>query len=85
MGIYSIEWGGRAQKELRRIGPQHGRRILDAVQKLADDPMPDGCRKLRGLKNEYRIRIGDYRVIYEIGQDVIMIHKVGHRRDVYRP
>jgi mRNA interferase RelE/StbE len=58
-------------------------RIIAAIQKLAQNPRPSGCRKLAGTGNDWRIRVGDYRVIYEIA-DVIRVDRVRHRREVYR-
>jgi mRNA interferase RelE/StbE len=75
-----------ARKELEAIGPKKDRqRIVAAILALADDPRPSGCRKLSG-RDKYRIRCGDYRVVYSV-QDVILvvtIVKVDHRRDVHR-
>ncbi|MEM7699015.1 MAG: type II toxin-antitoxin system RelE/ParE family toxin [Verrucomicrobiota bacterium] len=65
---------------------QHVPRIIEAVELLADDPRPDGCTKLTGSERAYRIRVGNYRVIYEVFDDTVLIEvvRVGHRRDVYR-
>jgi mRNA interferase RelE/StbE len=75
-----------ARKELEAVGLKKDRqRIVAAILALADDPRPSGCRKLSG-RDKYRIRCGDYRVVYSV-EDVILvvtIAKVGHRSDVYR-
>jgi mRNA interferase RelE/StbE len=75
-----------ARKELEAVGlKKDRRRIVEAILALADDPRPVGCRKLSG-KDKYRIRCGDYRVVYSV-EDVILvvtIAKVGHRSDVHR-
>jgi mRNA interferase RelE/StbE len=57
-----------------------------AIDLLADDPRPPACRKLKGEDNAYRVRVGDYRIVYEILDDRLVIHvvQIGHRRDVYR-
>ena len=76
-----------ASKELARLGTKHDRaRIVAAIHRLPDSPRPVGCEKLSGADHLYRIRIGDYRVIYEILDDVLLITavKAGHRRDIYR-
>jgi mRNA interferase RelE/StbE len=74
----------RAQKELADLPKVDYSRVRDAVAALANDPRPAGCRKLVGREG-WRIRSGDYRVIYEIddaGEKVTVLH-IGHRRDVY--
>jgi mRNA interferase RelE/StbE len=75
-----------ARKELEAVDLKKDRqRIVAAILSLADDPRPSGCRKPSG-RDKYRIRCGDYRVVYSV-QDVILvvtIVKLGHRRDVYR-
>ncbi|MBE9010662.1 type II toxin-antitoxin system RelE/ParE family toxin [Pseudanabaenaceae cyanobacterium LEGE 13415] len=61
--------------------------IVEKVEALADDPRPDGCKKLKGEKDLYRIRVlKSYRVVYEIQdkQLVVTVIKVGHRRNIYR-
>ncbi len=75
----------RAQKELSELPTVIYNRVKSAVVKLAIDPKPRGCRKLTS-RNGWRIRVRDYRVIYEIddtGHSVTILH-VGHRRDIYR-
>jgi mRNA interferase RelE/StbE len=86
MASYKIEWRKSTRKDLRRIAPHEVKRIVSAVEALVIDPFPQGCTKLSGSERAYRIRIGDYRVIYEVVDDVLIIEviKVGHRRDVYR-
>lgn len=60
--------------------------MLNAVEPLAKNPRPDGCKKLQGGASAYRIRVGDYRVIYTVDDAVLIvaIERVGHRREVYR-
>jgi mRNA interferase RelE/StbE len=74
----------RAQKELADLPKVDYGRVRDAVAALANDPRPAGCKKLVGREG-WRIRSGDYRVIYEIddaGEKITVLH-IGHRRDVY--
>lgn len=82
---YSIQILRRAQKELSQLPKQKYERIKDAVQSLSDEPRPQGCKKLTGREG-WRIRVGDYRVIYEIDdrQQTLTILHIGHRRDVYK-
>jgi mRNA interferase RelE/StbE len=74
-----------ASKEIEALPKQDRRRIVARITSLSGDPRPPGCEKLSG-HDQYRIRQGNYRLLYEI-QDpdlVVLIIKVGHRRDVYR-
>ncbi|MBN1191441.1 MAG: type II toxin-antitoxin system RelE/ParE family toxin [Dehalococcoidales bacterium] len=74
-----------AQKELSGLPKTTYERAKDAIRRLADDPRPRGCRKLSG-RDGWRIRIGDYRVIYEINdknKSVTILH-IGPRQDVYK-
>ena len=83
--IYKVTILRRAQKELGALAGEEYTRIRDAIGDLAENPRPSGCLKLTG-RDGWRIRIGNYRVVYEIGdsgQMVTVLH-VGHRRDVYR-
>lgn len=74
----------RAQKELAVLEPVAFRRVCDAIRALAAEPRPQGCSKLIG-RDGWRIRIGDYRVIYDIDDHnkTILILHIGHRRDIY--
>ena len=74
----------RAQKELADLPRADYERVRDAVAALAENPRPPGCKKLVGREG-WRIRSGDYRVIYEIddAQEKVTVLHVGHRRDVY--
>ena len=75
----------RAQKELGALGDDPYSRVRDAIGGLAEDPRPSGCLKLTG-RDGWRIRIGNYRVVYEIDDSahLVTVLHVGHRRDVYR-
>ena len=75
----------RAQRELALLPIREYERIKEAIGKLADEPRPPGCRKLTGREG-WRLRAGDYRVIYEVNdreRTVLVLH-IGHRRDVYQ-
>ena len=82
---YQVILPKSVQKELNRLPDDIAGRILDALSELKEQPRSPGCKKLRG-ESAWRIRIGDYRVIYEIHDKVlqIIIVTVGHRREVYR-
>lgn len=84
--MYQVVIERRAEKDMDRLAPPIQRRVGEAILTLASDPRPAGCRKLVGSKDDWRIRIGDYRVIYQIADTirVVRIHRVRHRREVYR-
>lgn len=75
-----------AQKSLDKIPRNFRRRILDALEELADNPRPPGCVKLEGEDNLWRIRVGDYRIVYTIDEKklMVLVVRVAHRKDVYR-
>lgn len=75
-----------AEKDLRRLPESIHDRIVRTINALSRNPRPPGCRKLSGGKDDWRIRIGDYRVIYEIADanQIVRINRVRHRREVYR-
>ena len=84
MGKYRIYIKPTAVKELQRIPKKDVTRIIEKVRGLSSDPRPPGCEKL-SLEEKYRIRQGKYRIIYAIEEDklVILVIKIGHRKDVY--
>ena len=84
MDSYRIEFTRSATKDLRAIDRQLIPRIILVVEALADDPLPSGCMKLVGSDYTYRIRVGDYRVVYEVhsAKLVVSIIRVRHRREV---
>ena len=84
---YRVEWSQQATAQLRKLDRQVGRRLLAKITKLAADPTPRGCRPLQGQPaGTYRIRIGDYRVIYAIdgAELVVLVVRVAHRSEVPR-
>jgi mRNA interferase RelE/StbE len=85
---YRIEFNKRYLKDLEKIPQKMQKQISDKIRELAFNPRPERCKKLQG-SNEiplYRIRCGDYRVVYTINDSVllILIIEVGHRREIYR-
>jgi mRNA interferase RelE/StbE len=74
-----------AQKQLSKINAKDQDRIIIAIRRLSDNPRPTGCLKLSG-RPAWRIRVGDYRIIYEIHTEQLLITviTIGHRREVYR-
>jgi mRNA interferase RelE/StbE len=76
-----------AARELEAVDKKKDRqRIVAGIRSLAEDPRPPGCEKLAGEDDRYRIRVGRYRVIYTVGdaQLVVIVVRVGHRKEVYR-
>lgn len=85
MAKYKLTFKTSVAKDLRQIPGHDVQNILQGIEGLADEPRPVGCEKLSG-QERFRVRQGTYRIIYEVRDQelVIMVVKVGHRRDVYR-
>lgn len=86
MSHYAITFARSARKELEALSRPLVARVLNRIEALARDPRPPGCRKLVGQGNMWRVRVGDYRVIYEIddGRRTVDISAIRHRSDAYR-
>lgn len=84
--MYRVLLERAAEKDLSRLSSEIHDRVVAAIQALANNPRPPGCRKLAGSKHDWRIRVGDYRVVYEIADAirVVRVNRVRHRREVYR-
>jgi len=84
--MYEVYLERAAERDLRRLSVEDFHRIIPQVRAMAENPRPPGCRKIAGSKNGWRIRIGDYRVIYEIDEKTkaVRVMRVRHRREVYR-
>lgn len=84
--MYQVVVERAAEKDLKRLSSPVQPRIIAAIKDLAANPRPSGCRKLAGTPSEWRIRVGDYRIVYEIADTIriVRINRVRHRRDVYR-
>ena len=85
MANYDLRIKPSAVKELEALQAKDRRRIVSRIQDLASEPRPPGCERLSG-KARYRIRQGDFRILYEIQdrEPTVTVVKIGHRRDVYR-
>ena len=82
---YSLEIKRSAEREMDRLPPEAHRRISEKILTLEDSPRPFGSQKLRGEEN-YRLRVGDYRVLYTIDDKArrVLVYGVAHRREAYR-
>ncbi len=83
---HQVEVVGAAKRQLRKLSKDNQRRILVEIEKLGDNPRPHGYKQLQGEDNLFRVRVGDYWVIYEIHDRVllVLVLTVAHRREVYR-
>ena len=87
MASYSLFIKPSAGKELETVGSKPDRlRIIGKIRSLSEDPRPHGSEKLAGYDDRYRIRQGNYRIVYAIDDEAgcVTIYKVGHRKDIYR-
>ena len=86
MTVYRVLLERAVEKELVHLSSDIHDRVIAAIQALATNPRPSGCRKLAGRTNDWRIRVGDYRVVYDIADEIraVRVNRVRHRREVYR-
>jgi len=83
---YRVLWKRSARQDLKKISTQYIPSIIKAIESLEKNPLPQGCRKFVTTERFYRIRIGDYRVTYEINskKKEVTIYYIKHRREAYR-
>jgi mRNA interferase RelE/StbE len=83
---YKVEILRSALKQLKKFPTELQERIKIKIDDLATEPRPNGVKKLKGKENAYRIRVGDYRVIYDIFDDILVVNvvEVGHRKNIYK-
>jgi mRNA interferase RelE/StbE len=84
--MYRVEFTRRAERELRELIPDIQTRVAEAVKRLEQNPRPPGCKKLHGEKSLWRVRVGDFRIVYRVHDDVlqVLVIKIGNRKDVYQ-
>jgi mRNA interferase RelE/StbE len=84
--VYEVYLERSAENDIKRLPASIFHRIIPQIKTLAENPRPSGCRKIAGSKNDWRIRISDYRIIYEIDEKAkaVRVMRVRHRREVYR-
>lgn len=83
---YDVGFTGAALKQLEKVPLRVRQRIIRSIESLSEDPRPPMASKLTGHEDFYRIRVGDYRVVYEVEDDrlVVLVLRVAHRKDAYR-
>lgn len=84
--IYEVKLSRRALRSLISLERNQQQRIRAALDLLSENPRPPNCVALRGEDSVYRVRIGDYRIVYEVRDLMLLVHvvRIGHRREVYR-
>ena len=84
--MYEVYLERSAERDLRRLTPEAFHQVIAVIRALAEDPRPSGCRKLVGSASDWRVRVGSWRVIYEIDDEarVVRVMRVRHRREAYR-
>lgn len=82
---YVVEVLRSSQKVLEKFSADEQERVLAVLEGLAEEPRPDGCKKLSG-RDAWQVRVGDYRVIYEVADDThrVIVVVIAHRKDAYR-
>lgn len=86
MKQYNVVLSKTAEKDLYKLPSQIISKIIPALQSLENNPRPSGCKKLKGFTNLWRIRVGNYRIIYAIDEVITLVdvREIGHRKDVYK-
>ena len=84
--MYEVFLERRAERDLKKLSAELFYRMIPHLKSLSENPKPSGCHKITGSKSDWRIRIGDYRVIYEINEreKAVKVMRIRHRKDVYR-
>ena len=84
--LYSVQFTPRAQRDFSALDRAIQQRLRRRIDRLAEDPFPVGVKKLHAEEPFYRIRVSDYRVIYQVQANelLVIVVKIGHRREVYR-
>ncbi len=87
MAKYKVLISNSAEKQLKKLPQQVQQKLIAVIVALGFDPHPYGSKKLSGYDSTYRVRVGDYRVIYELEhmEVTVTILKLGHRKDIYKP
>ncbi|HOH29069.1 MAG TPA: type II toxin-antitoxin system RelE/ParE family toxin [Candidatus Hydrogenedentes bacterium] len=85
MACYKIQWKSSAAREVRKLPKDVIQRVIQRIEALVQNPFPSGARKMATVPGAFRLRVGDYRIIYRVYDKelVIEVIRVGHRRDIY--
>jgi len=83
---YEVYLERAAEQDLKRLSAKNFQRIIPHIKALAENPRPVGCQKISGSQNDWRVRVGDYRVIYEVAdrEKVVRVMRIRHRGKAYR-
>ena len=83
---YKIEFSRAAEDQFSKLPQKESKKIAKRIDKLASDPFPPKCEKLEGEDGIYRVRQGDYRILYSVFEKklIVLVLKIGHRREIYR-
>ena len=83
---YTVESKPAAARALKKLAKGPQKRIAARIDQLADNPRPPGVEKLSGEQDYYRVRVGDYRIVYEVKENVllVLVIRIGHRREIYQ-
>ena len=83
---YTLQFKPAALRQLEKLPRDVQRRVVAKIETLRDDPFAAGCKKLSGVPDAWRVRVGDYRIVYQVHRAVllILVLTIGHRREVYR-
>ncbi len=84
--MYEVFLERSAERDLKKLVPEVFQRIVLQLKALAANPRPPGCRKIKGTVNDWRIRIGEYRIIYEVdeGAKAVRVMRISYRKEAYR-
>jgi mRNA interferase RelE/StbE len=84
--MFELKIDRAVERSLKKLPQDVAVNLLKAMKELTVEPLPHGCRKIVGTDRSYRIRVGDYRIVYEVDEAgrLVVIHAAGHRKDVYR-
>jgi mRNA interferase RelE/StbE len=84
--VYRVRISPDADKQLARLDGPVRARVVQRIDQLAENPRPSGCKKLKGDDDLWRVRVGDYRIVFSIHNDLllVLVIRIAHRREVYR-
>jgi mRNA interferase RelE/StbE len=83
---YAIQFKPLALRQLEKLPRDVQKRLAAKIESLRDDPLPHGCKKMAGIPDTWRIRTGDYRIVYQVHRGIllVLVLTVGHRKEIYR-